>query len=69
MGGQVDGMFNQTNAALPQVKGGKVVAIAQTAKQRVPQFPSHGRRHPHGKTSSAPPGTVSVRPGVRAGFW
>lgn len=40
MGGQVDGMFNQTNAALPQVKGGKVVAIAQTARQRVPQFPN-----------------------------
>ncbi|WP_254615938.1 tripartite tricarboxylate transporter substrate-binding protein [Cupriavidus basilensis] len=40
MGGQVDGMFDQTNTALPQVKGGKVVAVAQTAKLRVPQFPS-----------------------------
>ncbi|MCP3020078.1 Bug family tripartite tricarboxylate transporter substrate binding protein [Cupriavidus basilensis] len=39
MGGQVDGMFDQTNTALPQVKGGKVVAVAQTAKLRVPQFP------------------------------
>jgi tripartite-type tricarboxylate transporter receptor subunit TctC len=38
MGGQIDGMFDQTNTALPQVQGGKVRAIAVTSMTRIPQF-------------------------------
>jgi tripartite-type tricarboxylate transporter receptor subunit TctC len=39
MGGQIDCMFDQSNTALPQVRGEKVVALATTAKQRLPQMP------------------------------
>jgi tripartite-type tricarboxylate transporter receptor subunit TctC len=39
LGGQVDCMFDQSNTALPQVRGGKVVALATTAKKRLPQLP------------------------------
>jgi tripartite-type tricarboxylate transporter receptor subunit TctC len=39
LGGQVDCMFDQSNTALPQVRGGKVVALATTARQRLPQMP------------------------------
>lgn len=39
LGGQVDCMFDQSNTALPQVRGGKIVALATTAKKRLPQMP------------------------------
>ncbi len=39
MGGQVDAMFDQTNTALPQTRGGKVRALGLTAPQRMEQFP------------------------------
>lgn len=39
MGGQVDAMFDQTNTALPQTRGGKLRALGLTASQRMPQFP------------------------------
>ncbi|MYN12684.1 tripartite tricarboxylate transporter substrate binding protein BugD [Pusillimonas sp. TS35] len=39
MGGQVDAMFDQTNTALPQVKGGHVRALGLTSTDRMPQFP------------------------------
>ncbi|WP_423199373.1 MULTISPECIES: Bug family tripartite tricarboxylate transporter substrate binding protein [unclassified Cupriavidus] len=57
MGGQVDGMFDQTNTALPQVSGGKVRAIAQTATQRVPQF------------QQVPTVAETVVPGFEASTW
>ncbi|MGT2490585.1 Bug family tripartite tricarboxylate transporter substrate binding protein [Cupriavidus basilensis] len=62
MGGQVDGMFDQTNTALPQVKGGKVVAIAQTASSACrssPMCPPWRRRWC--RTSRRPPGTACTR--------
>ena len=40
MGGQVDAMFDQTNTALPQTKGGKVRALALTSATEMPQFPN-----------------------------
>jgi tripartite-type tricarboxylate transporter receptor subunit TctC len=39
LGGQVDCMFDQSNTALPQVRGGKLVALATTARERLPQMP------------------------------
>jgi tripartite-type tricarboxylate transporter receptor subunit TctC len=39
MGGQIDCMFDQSNTALPQVRGEKVLALATTASQRLPQMP------------------------------
>jgi tripartite-type tricarboxylate transporter receptor subunit TctC len=39
MGGQVDGMFDQTNTALPQTRGGKVRALALTSTAHMNQFP------------------------------
>lgn len=36
--GQVDAMFDQTNTALPQVAGGRIVPLALTSSQRMPQF-------------------------------
>ena len=38
--GQVDAMFDQTNTALPQVAGGRVVPLALTSTQRMAQFPN-----------------------------
>ncbi|MEN9537819.1 MAG: hypothetical protein RLZZ126_54 [Pseudomonadota bacterium] len=38
IGGQVDGMFDQTNTALPQIEQKKVRAIAVTSKVRLPQL-------------------------------
>jgi len=38
LAGQVDCMFDQSNTALPQVKGGKVVALAVTSRERIPQI-------------------------------
>ncbi|SIT31978.1 tripartite tricarboxylate transporter substrate binding protein [Achromobacter sp. MFA1 R4] len=39
MGNQVDAMFDQTNTALPQTKGGKVRALGLTSSERMAQFP------------------------------
>ena len=39
VGGRVDCMFDQSNTALPQVKGGKVTAFAVTSPKRIPQLP------------------------------
>ncbi len=39
MGGQIQAMFDQSNTALPMVRGQKVLALAVTSKQRLPQFP------------------------------
>jgi len=39
MGGQIDCMFDQSNTALPQVRGEKVSALATTARERLPQMP------------------------------
>ena len=36
IGGQVDGMFDQTNTALPQIREGKVRALAVTSSVRLP---------------------------------
>jgi len=38
MGGQVDAMFDQTNTALPQTRGGKVRALGLTSAAPMPQF-------------------------------
>ncbi|OUM00017.1 tripartite tricarboxylate transporter substrate binding protein BugD [Variovorax sp. JS1663] len=38
IGGQVDGMFDQTNTAMPQITEGKVRPLAVTSKVRLPQF-------------------------------
>ena len=40
MGGQIDGMFDQSNTILPQLGGGRVSAIAVTSRQRLPQLPN-----------------------------
>lgn len=56
IGGQTHGMFDQTNTALPQVKGGKVRAIATTSAQEVNVFP--GVRP-----------VADVIPGFEAGTW
>jgi len=38
--GRIDGMFDQSNTALAQVKGDKVVALATTSAERLPQMPN-----------------------------
>lgn len=38
--GRIDCLFDQSNTALPQVRGEKVVALATTAKERLPQMPN-----------------------------
>ncbi|MGC3984978.1 MAG: tripartite tricarboxylate transporter substrate-binding protein [Pseudorhodoferax sp.] len=38
IGGQVDGMLDQTNTALPQIKESKVRALAVTSRVRLPQL-------------------------------
>ncbi|WP_076999052.1 tripartite tricarboxylate transporter substrate binding protein BugD [Variovorax sp. KK3] len=38
IGGQVDGMFDQTNTALPQITESKVRPLAVTSKVRLPQL-------------------------------
>ena len=40
MGGNIDCMFDQSNTALPQVRGEKVTALAATSKERLPQMPN-----------------------------
>jgi tripartite-type tricarboxylate transporter receptor subunit TctC len=39
MAGRIDCMFDQSNTALPHVRGEKVVALATTARERLPQMP------------------------------
>ena len=39
LAGQVDCLFDQSNTALPQVRGNKVVALVTTARRRLPQMP------------------------------
>ena len=39
MGGSIDCMFDQSNTALPQVRGEKVSAFATTSRERIPQMP------------------------------
>jgi tripartite-type tricarboxylate transporter receptor subunit TctC len=38
--GRIDCLFDQSNTALPQVRGEKVIALATTAKERLPQMPT-----------------------------
>lgn len=39
MGGQIDCLFDQSNTALPQVRAKKVIALAATSRERLPQMP------------------------------
>jgi tripartite-type tricarboxylate transporter receptor subunit TctC len=39
LAGQIDAMFDQSNTALPQVRGERVVALATTSRERLPQMP------------------------------
>jgi tripartite-type tricarboxylate transporter receptor subunit TctC len=48
IGGQIDCMFDQSNTALPQVRGEKVIALATTAKERLPQMPDVPTLHESG---------------------
>jgi tripartite-type tricarboxylate transporter receptor subunit TctC len=38
--GRIDCLFDQSNTALPQVRGEKVIALATSSKERLPQMPS-----------------------------
>jgi tripartite-type tricarboxylate transporter receptor subunit TctC len=38
--GRIDCMFDQSNTALPQVRGEKVIALATSSKERLPQMPT-----------------------------
>lgn len=57
IGGQVDGMFDQTNTALPQITEGKVRALAVTSKVRLPQL------------KNVPTLNETVMPGFEASTW
>jgi len=57
MGGQVDAMFDQTNTALPQVKGGKVRALGLTSTGPMAQFPG------------VPTMSASAVPGFEVATW
>jgi tripartite-type tricarboxylate transporter receptor subunit TctC len=57
LGGQVDAMFDQSNTALPQVRGGKIVALATTSKERLAQMPN------------VPTLAETVLPGFEAATW
>ena len=39
VGGHIQGMFDQSNTALPQVKAKNVLALALTSRKRLPQMP------------------------------
>ena len=39
VGGQIDAMLDQTNVSLPQIKGGRLKALALTSQTPLPQFP------------------------------
>ncbi|WP_427185288.1 Bug family tripartite tricarboxylate transporter substrate binding protein [Bordetella bronchialis] len=57
MGGQVDAMFDQTNTALPQTRGGKIRALALTSASPMAQFPG------------VPTVAESAVPGFEASTW
>lgn len=57
IGGQVDGMFDQTNTAMPQISSGKVRALAVTSRVRLPQF------------KNVPMLSETVLPGFEASTW
>jgi len=57
IGGQVDGMFDQTNTALPQIQQKKVRALAVTSKVRLPQL------------KDVPTLNETVLPGFEASTW
>nr|WP_235610824.1 tripartite tricarboxylate transporter substrate-binding protein [Bordetella sp. H567] len=57
MGGQVDAMFDQTNTALPQTRGGKIRALALTSTSGMSQFPG------------VPTVAQSAVPGFQASTW
>ena len=57
IGGQVDGMFDQTNTALPQITEAKVRALAVTSKVRLPQL------------KDVPTLNETVLPGFEASTW
>lgn len=57
IGGQVDGMFDQTNTALPQIQPKKVRALAVTSKVRLPQL------------KDVPTLNETVLPGFEASTW
>ncbi len=55
--GQVDAMFDQTNTALPQIAGGRLLALAVTSKTPMAQFPG------------VPPLADKTLPGFEASTW
>jgi len=57
IGGQVDGIFDQTNTAMPQIKEGKVRPLAVTSKVRLPQL------------KDVPTMAETVLPGFEAATW
>jgi tripartite-type tricarboxylate transporter receptor subunit TctC len=58
MAGVVDGMFDQTNTALPQLTPtGRLVAVGLTSAEPMPQFPG------------VPPLGAKVVPGFEAATW
>ena len=57
IGGQVDGMLDQTNTALPQIKEGKVRPLVVTSKVRLPQL------------KEVPTLNETVMPGFEASTW
>ncbi|WP_114972676.1 tripartite tricarboxylate transporter substrate-binding protein [Rhodoferax ferrireducens] len=57
IGGQVDGMFDQTNTALQQITSGKVRALAVTSLVRLPQL------------KNVPTLNETVLPGFEASTW
>lgn len=57
IGGQVDGMFDQTNTALPQITESKVRPLAVTSAARVPQL------------KNVPTLAETVLPGFEAATW
>jgi tripartite-type tricarboxylate transporter receptor subunit TctC len=48
LAGRVDCLFDQSNTALPQVRGGKVAALVTTARARLPQMPEVPTLHESG---------------------